>query len=464
MPHVIVLLPGVMGSVLKRNGKEVWAASSSALWNGLVSSFHSIEDLALDHDSQDDDLGDGVTADRLMPDVHLIPGFWKIDGYGKVRDTILATFDVTEGQNYIEFPYDWRRDNRVSARRLQRMAHDWLTNWRQTSGRADAKLVLIAHSMGGIVARYFLDVLEGWRDTKALITFGTPYRGAVNAIDALANGTRKGPFGLLDLSDVVRSFTSPYQLLPIYPCYDPGDGRLLRVGETDGIPNVDAARAADALAFHHEITDRVEANRQDEEYRERGYAIFPIVDIEQPTRQTARREGDGVAFLESYEGNDLRGDGTVPRVSATPLEQSQSPRDMYAGTRHASLQNADAVLTHLTGVLTSVDLDLGSFRAVRAKRNRKALLSLAIEDAYAATEPIPVRVQPDEPGLKLTARVTPATSGRAIARAALHSDPDGWDRAELPPLKSGVYRVTVTGGSRVEPASDIFVVFDGAAS
>jgi pimeloyl-ACP methyl ester carboxylesterase len=39
------------------------------------------------------------------------------------------------------------------------------------------KLILVGHSMGGLVARYFLECLEGWRDTRRLVTFGTPYRG-----------------------------------------------------------------------------------------------------------------------------------------------------------------------------------------------------------------------------------------------------------------------------------------------
>ena len=67
-----------------------------------------------------DDLGDGITAPEVIRDVHLIPGLWKIDGYTKMLRYIEETFDVTRGRNLFEFPYDWRRDNRVAARRLQR--------------------------------------------------------------------------------------------------------------------------------------------------------------------------------------------------------------------------------------------------------------------------------------------------------------------------------------------------------
>ena len=37
---------------------------------------------------------------------------------------ITSTFDVVPGETYVEFPYDWRRDNRVAARRLQRLVEE----------------------------------------------------------------------------------------------------------------------------------------------------------------------------------------------------------------------------------------------------------------------------------------------------------------------------------------------------
>src|SRR5215217_4684149 len=154
-----------------------------------------------------------------------------------LRD-IEETFDVTRGRNLFEFPYDWRRDNRVAARRLKRQAHGWLDAWRASSGASDAKLVLVGHSMGGLVARYFIECLDGWRDTRTLVTFGTPYRGSVSALETLANG-KKVKF--LDVTRVVRSLTSIHQLLPTYPCYDAGDGRLARVDAAD-VPHLDPAK------------------------------------------------------------------------------------------------------------------------------------------------------------------------------------------------------------------------------
>ena len=112
---------------------------------------------------------------------------------------------------------------------------DRLAVWRRYTGNPDAKTILLAHSMGGLVARYYLEALEGHRDARALITFGTPYRGAPQALEPLVNGMRKG---WLDLTSMIRSFTSVYQLLPIYQCIDTGT-HWRRVTELGGPQKMD---------------------------------------------------------------------------------------------------------------------------------------------------------------------------------------------------------------------------------
>ena len=118
MGDVVVLLPGILGSVLARDKKDVWAVNGCAALRALLSLGKNIKQLELDDDPIDaDDLGDGVTAPRLMPDVHLVPGLWKIDGYTKIETSLAAQYELEKGKNYFPFPYDWRRDNRVHAAR-----------------------------------------------------------------------------------------------------------------------------------------------------------------------------------------------------------------------------------------------------------------------------------------------------------------------------------------------------------
>ena len=101
---------------------------NGALWGAASSLGNTISELTLeDDDPSVDDLGDGVTATRLIPDLHIIPGLWKIDGYTATSASLLQR-GLEGNQNYFDFPYDWRRDNRVSARRLAgdaKMAEAW---------------------------------------------------------------------------------------------------------------------------------------------------------------------------------------------------------------------------------------------------------------------------------------------------------------------------------------------------
>ena len=452
MRDVFVCLPGITGSVLRKDGRDIWNMSGGALFRALTTLGGSIRDLRLEDDPADaDDLGDGITAPEVIRDVHLIPGVWKIDGYNKMLRYIEETFDVTRGRNLFEFPYDWRRDNRVAARQLQRQSRTWLDAWRASSGAADAKLVLVGHSMGGLISRYFLECLEGWRDTRVLVTFGTPYRGSLNALDTLANGKK---IKFLDLTELSRSFTSLHQLLPTYRCYDDGDGNLKRVDEID-IPHLDPTKAAAALDFHREIAAAVEGHLADESYIEGRYDLGRIIGVKQPTSQLGVRDGDQVTLLNTLGDDDPGGDGTVPRPSATPLEYETDAGAAYSAERHASLQNDDHVLLQLTAVVTGSAIDWSQYRGAVPMID----LALDLDDLANPLEPILVRALPDhEPRDGLMAVAVDVQTGEERARQALVPREEAWHEAELGPLPEGLYRVTAYGASSVEPVTELVTV------
>jgi pimeloyl-ACP methyl ester carboxylesterase len=453
---VVVLLPGIMGSVLQRDGKDVWAFSKGAAVSGLFSLGGTIKQLELGEDPHHvDDLGDGITAPRLMPDLHLIPGLWKIDGYEKIGRRIRESPGVTPGQNYFEFPYDWRRDNRVAARQLASKSREWLRAWRTASGNDGAKLVLVGHSMGGIVARIFVELLEGWRDTRVLVTFGTPFGGSVNALEFLANGFRKGigPFSV-DLTDTIRSFTSVYQLLPVFKCLETPSG-LARVADAPSLGKIDVSKVRAAASMHGEIRATVDANRANDYGGTGGYGLRPLVGDFQPTRQSARFDGDEITSLRSRNGKDEGGDGTVPKLSAVPHELLDGWTNVtFYAEAHASLQNFDPVLTQLASLLRNLDIDTRGYYAVNTK------LSVEIDDLFWVDEPIPVRARPEYPVDGLEAVVTSVATGGEVARVALTGELDGWLTADLAPLLAGDYRVTVRAATGVDPVTEVFAVFD----
>ncbi len=55
---------------------------------------------------------------------------------------------------------------------------------------AEQPLAIVGFSMGGLVARYYVQRLEGYRRTKALFTISSPHRGAMTAYLYPGQGTR----------------------------------------------------------------------------------------------------------------------------------------------------------------------------------------------------------------------------------------------------------------------------------
>lgn len=184
------------------------------------------------------------------------------------------------------FPYDWRLSNRYNGRRLQEVAGTALERWQSQGGRfADAKLILIAHSMGGLVARWYLDRLGGAAVTRKLITLGTPHRGALKALEQLVNGVRKGPGPFkANLTSFAASLPSLHQLLPEYACIDEQGG--LRKTTELTVPNLTTVMVRDAMTFHDEIDAGRKATGAN------SYELHPICGFKQATWTSARITGD----------------------------------------------------------------------------------------------------------------------------------------------------------------------------
>jgi len=462
---MIVLLPGITGSVLKKDGRELWGLSFRSLWNALPRPNLALQQLKLgDDDLIKEDLGDGITATGLMPDAHLIPFFWKIDGYAAIRDAIHNYFEIRQDTNYFEFPYDWRRDMRYIAGSLARFIEPRIKQCRSIN--KDAKVIFLAHSMGGLIARYYAEVLEGWKNCRALITIGTPHRGSVKALDFLANGNKNL---IVDLTDVVRSFTSTYQLLPIYEMVSVSGG-FQRVAETPNIPNVDQERAKQALTFHREIESAVNSHLKDERYL-KEYRTIPIVGTQQPSYQSAELSGGilkvskKVPWLIDSLLED--GDGTVPRVSATPIELGEEYRETFHPEIHGSLQNNKQILSGLLDRLKQMQIpNLSAIRGpeiVSSALGRPAI-AIEIQDLYASSESVVIRARllnTDKAMGGVKARIETSSGSGILSETDFEADGDEWiiSIRNLPP---DLYRVsvrTVNAGPEAPPTiHDIFEV------
>jgi len=308
--------------------------------------------------------------------------------------------------------------------------------------------------MGGLVARYFLEVLGGWRHTKMLVSLGTPYRGSVKALDFLANGIRRtlGSLTLIDLTKLAQSLPSVHQLLPIYACLGKNENDLqgLEIIDRQQIGQLDIGRARAGIEFHREIESAVKANRQKDGY---GYRILPIVGAYQPTFQSALLREDGIEPLLSYKGQTvLGGDGTVPRLSATPIELSEMKIETFVSCPHASLQNFDPARVQIRAALE--DVDISEIKAAATEG-----ISLEISDAYLAGQDVRFRVCCRAATKPLQAWVTNCeTLVKVTSGSVSVPGSDGWQEMSAGILPVGSYRVRVEADDVAEPIGDLFVV------
>jgi pimeloyl-ACP methyl ester carboxylesterase len=447
---VVVLLPGILGSVLRKDGNDIWENSRGMLFRSLLEGTGPLNDLALEDDRPDeDDVGDGVTADRLVGDVHMIPGLWTIDGYSKISAKIRSFEGVEANENFFEFPYDWRRDNRVASRRLARCTKVWLDRRRETY--PEAKLVLVAHSMGGLIARHFLEVHGGWAVTRKVITIGTPYRGSMQALEFVSNGIRRRAGArVINLTRLARSLTSVYQLLPTYTCWQNETGEFVPLVDAV-VPEVDNDRVRQAVEFHREVEEAETENRKLDEYRTDGYDLVPITGMSQPTLQSGHLSDGRLVSLRTYNKEDRDGDGRVMRESGAPEIGERLMPAWVVNQQHGSLQNDDTVIAQIKGALEL---------PIKPLRESKVKFGLDLEDLHLAGDAIPVCVTGDPELPNPTIRVLDASSHEPLQSRTLTRSGDGSYEAELSPLTPATYRAFVDVPD-ANPVVGVFTVVDG---
>ncbi len=182
--------------------------------------------------SGDDDYFDALKfqADAVTP---VAPQLYASGLYGSAYSDLV---DYLKRQGYVEgvdlwlFPYDWRRDINTITGLLDSRVTQALIG--ANGGRTDPstwtirRADIVAHSMGGLVARsYISDPARAGRIDQ-LITLGSPQLGAAKFLKTLIYGDVFGPnilgIGLNpeEIRDVVQNMAGPWQLLPSRPYYD----------------------------------------------------------------------------------------------------------------------------------------------------------------------------------------------------------------------------------------------------
>lgn len=218
----LIIVPGVLGTRLENSdGLELWPGS---VWSLLTSDYH---ELALEIDPDNLSVDDsGVVPAGIFTSAAGRQYYQRIisvleNAGGYVRG--VPGEPVTDGRpRYYILSFDWRKDAIETVRALDAM----IEQLRLDYSRGDLEVDLLAHSMGGLIARYYarygtVDLLEGndfpvthqgAAKLRRMILVGTPNLGSVESMHSLIEGRA---FGVRRVQpEVIMTMPAIYQLFP----------------------------------------------------------------------------------------------------------------------------------------------------------------------------------------------------------------------------------------------------------
>ncbi|MCX5046244.1 hypothetical protein OG921_24025 [Aldersonia sp. NBC_00410] len=313
----VVVIPGIMGTELidTSTGKLLWGLKPRLLAQMWISRT-SLTRLAVTRDH-------AVQPGRLLRVPAFAPVLAGIEPY---TNLVAELRNIVRHESAIlEFGYDWRLSVRHNAGLLAEAIDRHVDAWRVRSDRRDAKVHLVAHSMGGLLC-HSLAAIPGATDKVAsTITLGTPFEGAAKAMVMLNSGEGT-PLRSGQLQAIAVTMPGIYDLLPTYRCIDEGDTIRALTATDVAAAGADRDLADAALAHRAELADvPIPQHRA-------------LIGIDQPTMCSLALDAGRIETLfHTFEvdqaGEPVRhvngilkrfpglGDGTVPRNSAVPLHQ-----------------------------------------------------------------------------------------------------------------------------------------------
>ncbi|WP_434683174.1 lipase/acyltransferase domain-containing protein [Bacillus sp. PM5] len=311
----VIFIPGIMGSVLTEDrGAKIWPRFLP--FPGFYEKKLSMEQ-----------------------EVNIVPIELVKQVYGNLKSE-LEGFE----ENFEVFPYDWRKNNIKQLELLE-----------EYIDLSADEVILVAHSMGGLIAKLFINKYKGTElgnKVKKLITLGTPWLGAADAYKTIKYG--KSLFwGLVlrdeDAKSISPTFPSIYQLLP-------NEQYFKEIREREGIPLLSIPEKT------YDNWDEFFTDKVEEYFKKCKYKYNEVFDeFRELLEQELEIEhheiiGFGVETIIGLSESDTQevdahfrnGDGTVPLFSA----MSNATKQYYLkGVGHDKLPQNQVAINIVKSIL-----------------------------------------------------------------------------------------------------------------
>jgi pimeloyl-ACP methyl ester carboxylesterase len=285
----VVVVPGMMGSELWRGSERIWPNFRAIFAHPEIGALPDTIP---------------VRAGALVDDIVIVPNLIKLDQYKRLGGYLVEELGYRRDVDLLEFGYDWRLDCRQSAAALGAA----IATWRERERLARRPLTIIAHSLGCLVSRYYVERLGGKEVVDRLVLLGGPHAGVPKVVTTLVNGPALLPFHLLGgrLHDVLKTYPAVYQILPVDECATDGSGSSFSVFDDESwLADWQRELARDARAFRQELG----ATTSVPTVCIFGYGIDTVTGI------TVRRGEEGWSHLKLTLSDE--GDQMIPVASAS---------------------------------------------------------------------------------------------------------------------------------------------------
>jgi hypothetical protein len=179
-PRPVIIIPGIMGSKLCKG-----AGNSNVLWGDAASyTFDRINAIRLPFEIKDRD--HSIHSCGLIETVSIIPLFWESNVYSELLATLRKPSFGYSKDDIVIFDYDWRLSNFENANSLKQKIEERFPD-------PNTQIDIVAHSMGGMIARIYVQALGGRDRVKNLVMLGTPHLGSAKIFDRLWSGLEPVP-------------------------------------------------------------------------------------------------------------------------------------------------------------------------------------------------------------------------------------------------------------------------------